>query len=361
MSCPGPEQACYDDNHMIAPNTCAKLSMKLDFNSSFGNADSLGLDRLNIHAPQIDSSFGLRERLAYFIFADFGVVAPRAVSATVSVNGAELGVFTIVEAESGSFAKRAFGDEEAGNLYKQRWPTLSTDPEYYSSGLESNKKSPDVSKMVELAQALALAKDDTIEALLEEKVDLDALIRFLAVDRAIANFDGPLTFRCKDHNTIPALPPDVLAAQEFPLPWETCQNKNYYFYERPTDGRLYLVPWDLNLTLLPFPMPNWTDAPTGCDMLQWNFRSPQCDPLVRWLATVTYPRFLEAGRQLLATSFDLDRMNAQLDAWATTLEPEALAHERGLGEQQFVNGVNQIKKDLSTLRANFAGDIGANP
>lgn len=356
-SCPGPDQACYDDSAMTAPNTCAKLSMKLDFNNSWGSSDFYGLDRLNVHAPQGDWSDGLRERLAYWIFRDFGVVAPRTASATFSVNGVDLGVFTIVEAETSAFVKNAFGESESGNLYKQRWPTLSTAPEYYVSGLETNKKNPDVSKMLELAQALATANEATIEALLEEKMDLDALLRFLAVDRAIGNFDGPLTFRCKNQDTIPALPPDVLAAQVFPLPWETCQNKNYYFYERG-DGRLYLVPWDLNLALLPFmQMPSWTAPPAACDMLQWNGRMPQCDPLVRWLATVTYGRFVEAGQQLLRTSFDLDRLGSQLDAWAASLRPVALAHD-GLSPGQFDFGVASIKSNLATMQANFADSIG---
>jgi spore coat protein CotH len=361
-ACPGPDQQCYDDKGMIAPDTCAKLSMKIDFDTDWGKTDFYGLDLLNVHAPQYDSSEGLRERLAYYIFRDFNVMAPRAASATLSVNGQNLGVFTIVEAETGPFVKNAFGDSNAGNLYKQRWPTLSTDADYYVSGLETNKKSPDVSRMLELAQALKTATDATIERVLDEKMDLDALMRFIAVDRAIGNFDGPLTFRCKQQDTIPALPPDVLAAQVFPLPWETCQNKNFYFYERPSDGRIYLVPWDLNLTLLPFiPTADWTVPPQNCDMLQWNGRVPQCDPLVHWLATVTYPRFVAAAQQLLQTSFDLDRLGSQLDAWAAALEPVAIANEPGLTQAQFSSGVDLIKSTLATQRRDLASAIGAQP
>src|SRR5262249_6176128 len=154
------------------------------------------------------------------------------------------------------------GDADAGNLYKQRWPTLSTDPSYFASGLETNSGTADVSKMVELAQALATATDDTIEDILRERMDVDSLFRYLAVDPAIGNFDGPPTFRCKDSSTTIALPDDVLQPQLFPLPWETCQNKNYYFYERSGDGKIVLVPWDLNLTLLPFSfMADWTAPP----------------------------------------------------------------------------------------------------
>jgi spore coat protein CotH len=357
--CPGPDQACYDDNGMIAKNTCAKLSMKIDFKTDWGDTDFSGLDRLNVHAPQFDGTAGLRERLAYWIFADAGVIAPRAASASVSVNGQNLGMFTLVEAESGSFVKNLFGDADPGNLYKQRWPTLSTDPDYYASGLATNSKSPDVSTMVELAQALSTASDDTIEGILSERMDLDSLFRYLAVDRAIGNFDGPLTFRCKDHNTIIALPQDVLDAQVFPLPWETCQNKNFYFYERPDDHRIVLVPWDLNLTLLPFSfMADWTAAPVDCDKMQWDGRSPQCDPLVRWLATVMYPRFLDAGTQVLSSTFDLDRLNAQLDAWAQTVRPVATTLEPALTAPQFDGSLQMLKGVLKTQRDSFAQSLG---
>jgi spore coat protein CotH len=360
-SCPGPEQACYDDAGMIAQSTCPKLSMKIDFENDWGSTDFYGIDRLNVHAPQLDWSDGLRERLAYWIFSDFGVVAPRAASATLGVNGQDMGVFTIVEAETGVFAKRAFGDAEAGNLYKQRWPTLSTDASYYESGLEDNKKAPDVSKMVELAQALTTATDDTIEGVLEQKMDLDSLLRYLAVDRAIGNFDGPLTFRCKDQATIPALPPDVLQAQVFPLPWETCQNKNYYFYERPSDGREVLVPWDLNLTLIPFfPGESWTAPPVACDKMQWNGRSPQCDPLLRWLATVTYDRYLQTAEQLVQSSFDLDRMGAKLDAWAPSVRTAAGIHDH-INPSQYDNAVAQLKGTLAMMQADFAKSLSATP
>lgn len=360
-NCPGPDQACYDDNGMIAPNTCPKLSMKVDFHTDWGNTDFYGIDRLNIHAPQVDNTEGLRERLAYWMFNDFGVIAPRTASASVTVNGQKLGMFTIVEAPSSSFATQQFGDDEPGNLYKQRWPTLSTEPDYYASGLE-NHKNGDVSTMVQLAEALATASDETIAGILRQRVDVDSLMRYLAVDRAIGNFDGPLTFRCKDHTTIIALPDDVLAAQVFPLPWETCQNKNFYLYERPSDHRIVLVPWDLNLTIFPFPfMLDWTTKPMACDMMQWDGRTPECDPLVRWLATVMYPDYLQAAQQLLTSSLDLDRVNAQLDAWAEVVRPAALAAEPSLSQPTFDNGLSQIKSSIATLRDDFAQSVGIGP
>jgi spore coat protein CotH len=360
--CPGPDQACYDDNGMVAKSTCAKLSMKIDFKNQWGTTDFSGVELLNVHAPQFDGTAGLRERLAYWIFAEAGVVGPRTASASVSVNGQNLGMFTLVEAESGSFVKNAFGDADPGNLYKQRWPTLSTDPDYFTSGLATNGKSPDVSKMVELAQALSTASDDTIEGILSERMDLDSLFRYLAVDRAIGNFDGPLTFRCKDHNTIIALPDDVLEPQLFPLPWETCQNKNYYFYERPDDHRMVLVPWDLNLTLLPFSfMADWTAAPVACDKMQWDGRSPQCDPLVRWLATTMYPRYLDAATQVASGAFDLDRMNAQLDDWAASVRPVATKLEPGLSQPQFDGSLQMLKGVLKTLHDAFVKSIGQSP
>ena len=78
--------------------------------------------------------------------------------------------------------------------------------------------------MVQLAQALAGATDAQAPRILSARMDLASFVRFFAVDRAIGNFDGPMAFHCKDHNTIPALPEDVLEAQVFPLPWEVCQN-----------------------------------------------------------------------------------------------------------------------------------------
>ena len=123
-SCPGPEQACYDDGGMLSMSRCAKLSMKIDFDNDWGKAHFAGLDRLNLHAPPVDQTAGLRERLGYYVFAQAGVIAPRTASGTFKINGEDVGIYSLVEAPSNAFVKDAFGDKEPGNLYKQRWPTL---------------------------------------------------------------------------------------------------------------------------------------------------------------------------------------------------------------------------------------------
>lgn len=358
-SCPGPEQACYDDSGMLSESHCAKLSMKLDFDNEWGKAHFAGLDRLNVHAPAGDYTAGLRERLAYHVFAQAGVVTPRTASAVITINGEDLGVFTLVEAPSDAFAQEAFGEKHPGNLYKQRWPTISTDASYFESGLENNGKQPDVSRMVELAQALSTASDADVPGILSARLDLPSFLKFFAVDRAIGNFDGPMAFRCKDHDTIPALPADVLEAQEFPLPWEVCQNKNYFFYERLSDQREVLVPWDLNATLIPYARgPAWTDPPVDCDELQWNGRSPQCDPLLHWLATVLYPDYQAAGRALLDGAFQPDALAAQVDAWASVLRPVALEHEPMLNDMKLDQGIGYLKSNLGTLRDQYAQALG---
>lgn len=361
-SCPGPEQACYDDQGMLSMSHCAKLSMKIDFDNDWGKAQFAGLDRLNLHAPPIDQTAGLRERLAYHVFSKAGVITPRTASAVITVNGQDLGIFTLVEAPSNAFARDAFGDQKPGNFYKQRWPTLSTDPAYFESGLENNDKHPDVSHMLELARALSTATDADAARVLGEHMDLASFLTFFAVDRAIGNFDGPMAFHCKDHETIPALPPDVLEAQAFPLPWEVCQNKNFFFYERPGDGREVLVPWDLNATFFPATRgPGWTTPPVDCDKLQWNGRPPQCDPLFHWLGSVLYPDFLAAGRELLAGAFQTDVLAAQLDAWDAVLRPVALAHEPLLSDMKLDQGLMFLKSNIAALREQLEQNVSPAP
>lgn len=288
----------FDESGQATDRTCSRLPLKLSFDEYDEEGRFYGLRKLNFHVLRNDFTL-MHDRLSYFVFRAYGVPAPRAVHATLSVNGESLGLFLLVEQIDGRFARNNYEDGGEGNIYKERWPTSSSAADYFVSGLESNRDQPDVSAMQRFAEALEGATDDTIEAVLREHTDFDALMRYFAVDRAVNHWDGPLAFRCRHESQVPALPPEVAAAQTPALGWEVCQNKNYYWYEESASGRLWLVPWDMDVTWGAYSQfPDWNTEPTRCE-IEHQGRPPRCDRLINWLATVLRPHYVRAGRALI--------------------------------------------------------------
>jgi spore coat protein CotH len=313
----------FDDQGNAVGRRCDRLPLKVSFDHYDEEARFFGLKKLNFHVLRNDPSL-MRDRLSYAVFRASGVPAPRAVHATLSVNGEALGLYGLVEQVDGRFARNAFEDGGEGNIYKERWPTSSTDADYFVSGLESNKDVADVSAMQAFAEDVQAATDATIEDVLREHTNFDGLMRYLAVDRAIHHWDGPLAFRCRTPDEVPALPPKVLVAQTPALGWQTCQNKNYFWYEELDSGKLWLVPWDMDFSWNSFSQfPDWNTPPETCE-IRSSGRTPRCDPLVNWFATTVRPRYAEAGRELLTTGpLRQPVSQAWLDRWYAQIAPHA--------------------------------------
>ena len=102
-----------------------KCSLKLAFDEYDPAARFHGLKKLNLHAINSDASL-LLQRLAYGLFREMGVAAPRATHVRVTVNGKLEGLFVAVEEIDGRFTRSRFPEDGKGNVYKEVWP-LHTD------------------------------------------------------------------------------------------------------------------------------------------------------------------------------------------------------------------------------------------
>jgi spore coat protein CotH len=250
-----------------------RCSMKVAFDHADPNARFRGLRKLNLHAMGGDASL-LRERLGYSLFREMGIAASRATHIRLVVNGVFQGVFLAVEEVDGRFTRARFEGGE-GNLYKQVWP-LHDDPNPCLKELESNRgAAADVTKMIRFKAALA-ANDGSSDRWL----DMDYLMRWVAVDREIMNDDGAFHWYCYSQG---------YDGQGMPLP-PLVRNHNFYWYEASARDRLWLVPWDLDNscvieTTRIHITSEWTDT-TSCQcttFMGMSQRPAACDPLfARW-------------------------------------------------------------------------------
>lgn len=176
--------------------------------------------QLNLNNMFSDPSY-MREYLSYEIMEKFGMPVPLFSYAKVSINGEYFGLYFAVESILETYLERNFEDA-SGDLYKSDGNTLaySGDEEDSYTGLEikTNEEDYDFRKVTDLLKAIAAGED------LEEHLDVDSALRYLAVNTALMNFDSYLG--------------------NF--------GHNYYLYE--VDGRFTILPWDFNMSFGGFNM-----------------------------------------------------------------------------------------------------------
>ncbi len=331
---------CFD---AFGNQTCPKLSMKLDFAEYDPELRFYGMKKLNLHSMIRDPS-QLHDRIAYRVFREAGVVAPRAVHGRLVVNGELQGLFAVVEQIDGTFVRDRFGGD--GNLYKEVWP-VHTDTAPYVAALETNEESPDVDRMLRFAQALAAADDTTFRATIEAWMDVPALARYLAADRLVDAWDGIVGWYVVGAGTI---------------------NHNYYWYEDESADHMTLVPWDMDNTMtVPSPirsmygMPDWHEA-GPCDpipvFLGIQGVPPHCDPLIARLSTILWDDYAAATRELLDGAASLDTLEAHLDAARDQIHDAVAEDPNGPALADWEAAAQELRDELPALRARVEAQIG---
>lgn len=190
-----------------------RYSFKINFNGLTKGQTMAGITQLNLNNNFSDPSY-MREYLAYQIFEEMGVATPARAFAAVYVNGEYWGLYLAVESILEPFLERNFrhltGDlyKSVGNALTYNGPSKS---DYTGLEVKSKRKNADWSKLITMLDVLNNGGD------LEKYLDVDGVLRYLAVSTALANFDS----------------------------YQGAMGHNYYLYEK--DGVFTILPWDLNM------------------------------------------------------------------------------------------------------------------
>jgi len=198
----------------VARSDSDRCSFKLNFNDIVQNQTMVGLTQLNLNNCFADPSY-MREYLSYQIFEEMGVAVPAFAYAAVSVNGEYFGLYLAVESILEPYLERNFSDI-TGDLYKSVGNTLKykgdNPADYQDLEVKSTMKNADWSKLIKMLEVLNNGGD------IEKYFDVDAALRYIAVNTALANFDS----------------------------YQGNFGHNYYLYEQ--NGVFTILPWDLNMS-----------------------------------------------------------------------------------------------------------------
>jgi spore coat protein H len=319
---------CFEGDDLV----CRKLSLRFKFDAVDGAKRFYGLRRLNLHAMVGDLSY-LRERLGYDLYRAAGVDSPRSGWAELWVDGEPRGLYSMVEQIDGQFAKSRWPEDGDGDLYKEAWP-VSTDPDYYRAHLENNESSAEPDALISLAKGLAEAAPGEQRDVLGRSMDEKQLLRYMAVDDALFNWDGVTTFYA-----------------------DRSHNHNFYIYAPASTAKaspsLRLIPWDLDHT---FEIPNWhASAPhwrepvQPCPYISVGSIAANCDPIFRALAE-DEAGYRSAVHELLAGPFAEGALEAQLDEHVNRLRAAVERAPFGVSVRTWNDNVAALRAQLPLLR-----------
>jgi spore coat protein CotH len=341
--------SCNDWNNPGGYKTCTKLSMKIKINWDDPDTKFYGLKKLLFHSQNQDPT-QMHERLGYWLFREMGVPAPRSVHARLIINGEYCGVYALTECIDGRFTRYNF-DNGKGNLYKEIWPVnMNGDPfpEYrYLEALRTNEdENPSAELIKSFGEDISDSTPENIQNIIHKWTDIDSAIAFAVVDRAIRNDDGPFHWYCDGRY---------------------CGNHNYFWYEEPSEQRLYLIPWDLdnafeNLVRDANPVTpiadEWGEITAECEpfrygLFQWEQRSAACDKLTSgWTG---YKNLYNAKvGDFLEGPFSQESINSRLDTWTkqiyeATAEADRV-HLDALSEFEWNMSLDVLRAGLAEVR-----------
>ncbi len=202
----------------VANSDSDRYSFKLDFDYYDNNGNYYGLKKLCLNNNYSDNS-SMREYISYKIMGEMGLDVPECAYSHITVNGEEWGLYLAVEPVDEVFLAAHFADA-TGDLYKPEGVGGTGADLVYNGddisaytglNLKTNLNSSDGKEILALMQALEDGEG------LEEVLDVEKALKYIAANVALANFDSYLG------NT----------------------THNFYLYEE--NGRFTIIPWDMNL------------------------------------------------------------------------------------------------------------------
>ncbi|GEM_PF-254011 len=285
----------------VVGHKTGKYSFKIDFNEYRNGASFRGLRKLNLNNQVTDPSM-MREALSYELFRAVGIPCSRVNFARVYLTVAGLkeraaqGLYTIVEQVDKRFLKNRFGEAD-GMLLKPStfgvFRYLGEDWADYEVAYIPKTTPTELQqqRLIAFAKMLHQADDDAFAAAIEEYLNVDQFLRFLAMNVLLSNLDSFLG-----------------GAQ------------NYYVYLDSASNRFHFLPWDMDISFGAFEMQG-----TPSTRRNLSIDEPQTSKnrlIERILAISRYKQTYHAYlRQYLDTHFAQKKVNAEIDRVAAILRP----------------------------------------
>lgn len=272
-----------------------------------------GMEKILLNNAQEDPTF-VSEHVGYEMHRRVGLWAPRTSHGVVTLNGQVYGIYVLKEAISEDFLARNFGEaNDAGNLYEGYYHAADQSLGDFVTHTEELDLKDEVEDMrtrddvIALVAAVAGASDAEFEAMVGQRLDLDAYITQLAMDSLLGYWDSYHYFL-----------------------------NNYYLYDNPADGRFVYVP-------------------QGMDQLQYSNFDAGAWPMgvlaqrVRAIPALD-ARFASEKARILADVWDVPAIHARIDQVGSVLHSTTRTDSAVLNNTASYDAYAQGVKDSFAAR-----------
>jgi hypothetical protein len=291
-----------------------KRSFKIDLDKHRKGQNLGGVTTLNLQNNITDASW-MNEVLAYRLYRDAGVAAPRTTYARVSVtvegqfDRRYYGLYSVSENVDERFTGDRWPTKARGALFKPVTPLLFADMgadwAAYNQMYDPKWK-PTVEQkkaVTDLCRLVSHADDAEFAARIGDAIDLPHFARFLAVMVYLSDIDGILG-----------------------------PGQNHYLFLHPETGKLLFIPWDQDRSWGQFARASQDQRNRLSLSRPWQGDKPFFERLFK--VGAFRKAYFAALEEFSTTIFEPDRIAKQVDQVAAAIRP-AIVDEPGGGLERF--------------------------
>ncbi len=202
-----------------------RLPMLVRFDEYVAGQTYQGLSEIALRIATGDDAFSLlNEQVAYGAHKVVGQIVPETAYVAVQVDGQEQYVYVVSEVINEEYVEKHFGGD--GVLYKADnfvgFDYLGDDPTLYVEKYEQKTmiNDYDLKYLIEFLKFVDQSSDEEFESQLSGWLDIDLLMRMLALDELLTNNDS-----------------------------FGGMGSNYYLYYDLDEEKFYFLSWDMNLAM----------------------------------------------------------------------------------------------------------------
>jgi hypothetical protein len=173
-----------------------KPSLKFDFDRFVDGGRFHGLEHIDM-ASEIHDLAAVSEFIAYRLFRDNGLPAPRTGFAQLTINDQAYGFYTVVEARDDEFIEHRWADDK-GSLYEsssEHWPCDLDDPGCDCFELDEAGKNDNRDDLALFCSVATDTPDDAWLASMKEVMDWTVFQRSMAMEMALGTYDHYAGYR----------------------------------------------------------------------------------------------------------------------------------------------------------------------
>ena len=281
----------------VEDDVTRRLSFKIDFNEYDDELEFHGLTKINLNNASL-----IREPLSYELFREAGIYCSQVGYAKVSltipgkIDRRPHGLYTIIEQVDKRFLKDRYSSAK-GLLMKPStfgaFRYFGEEWDEYQIGFVPKTKPTEEQKqrVIEFSRLIHKSEDDAFEEKVEEYLDVDQFLRFIAVNVLLTNLDSFLG-----------------------------GSQNYYIYLDPASNKFHFFPWDMDSS---FGVAEWNRTPEMCREMSIDHPGGKGHTIIERVLNIprhrqTYHDYLDT---YLNTIFDEEKMYQQIERVGAFVRP----------------------------------------